>query len=82
MQRQQQARDLGFDEVIDLSRGEAQRRRFAASQKGLWCRTIVDRRKSAEKILSEALSTLATGGSLNDLGLLRRAQEQPSTSRI
>jgi len=67
----QQARYLGFDEVIDLSEEKLSDgvRRIT---KGYGADIVID--AIGGEILSEALSTLATGGSLTTLGY-RRAQD-------
>src|SRR3981081_3259502 len=61
----QQARSLGFDEVIDLSEEKLSDgvRRIT---KGYGADIVID--AIGGEILSEALSTLATGGSLTTLG--------------
>jgi NADPH2:quinone reductase len=61
----QQARNLGFDEVIDLSEEKLSDgvRRIT---KGYGSDIVID--AIGGEILSEALSTLATGGSLTTLG--------------
>lgn len=61
----QQARNLGFDEVIDLSE-EKLRDGVRRITKGYGADIVID--AIGGEILSEALSTLATGGSLTTLG--------------
>src|SRR5437660_8700776 len=72
----QQARSLGFDEVIDLS-VEKLSDGVRRITEGYGADIVID--AMGGEILSGALGTLSTGGSLTTLGYAAR---QPSTSRI
>ena len=61
----EQARALGFDEVVDLSAGEL-REGVHRITEGYGCDIVID--AIGGDILSDALGTLAMGGSLTTLG--------------
>ncbi len=74
----QKARSLGFDEAIDLS-VEKLSDGVRRITEGCGADIVID--AIGGEILSEALGTLAMGGSLTTLGYSAAAR-QPSTSRI
>jgi NADPH:quinone reductase len=77
----EQAKALGFDEVIDLS-SETLSGGVRRITDGYGADIVIDAIGGA--ILSEALSTLAPGGSLATLGYsaIQQAAKRPSISRI